>query len=71
MADLQQSANINLADQTAEQINKGNHANDTGNTTDPMDHPITEHRDQHDDTGEKEDTDRVADPKQLAQRLAG
>ncbi|MCY1420117.1 hypothetical protein D9M71_357290 [compost metagenome] len=71
VADLQQSANINLADQTAEQINKGNHANDTGNTADPMDHPITEHRDQHDDTGKNEDTDAVADAKQLAQRLAG
>ncbi len=71
MADLQQCANVNLAHQTAEQIHKGNHANHAGNTADPVDHPITEHRDQHDDTGENQDAGGVADAEQLAQRLAG
>ncbi|MNV30498.1 hypothetical protein D3C71_1217700 [compost metagenome] len=71
MTDLQECANVCLAHQASEQVNEGNHTNDTGDTADPMDHPITKHRDQHDDTGENEDTDAVADAKQLAQRLAG
>ncbi|MDT4859679.1 hypothetical protein FQZ97_942010 [compost metagenome] len=71
MADLQECANVSLAYQTTEQVNKGNHPNDTGNPANPMDHPIAEYRDQHDDTGEDEDTDGVTDAKQLAQRLAG
>ncbi|VVO41265.1 hypothetical protein PS706_05911 [Pseudomonas fluorescens] len=71
MANLQECANVGLAHQTAEQVDKGNHANNAGDTADEMDHPITEHRDQHDDTGKNQDTDAVADPEQLTQRLTG
>lgn len=71
MADLQKSTHVGLADQAAEQVDERNHTDDAGDAADPMDHPVTEHCDQHDDTGENKDTDAVTDAKQLAQRLAG
>ncbi len=69
--DLQKSANVGLAHQAVEQVNERNDPDDAGHPADEVDHPITEHRYQHDDAGENEDTDAVADPEQLAQRLPG
>ncbi|MNL07951.1 hypothetical protein D3C87_1286500 [compost metagenome] len=71
MTDLQECADVGLAHQTPEQEDESDHANHAGNTADPVDHPITEHRHQHDDAGKNQDADAVTDVKQLTQRLTG